>query len=172
MIGKRHLKDLFVCSQHFAYLFFVNLTIEVQLAIGLVAVQLSAYLRFYVPVFVEVLQLFEIHQCQTDLRYFPCRLLSIFSTFDQIVFRILTIDTFERLLMNDNTLFQLLQTVNFIEIDAAHLHAEGTVGEDVHDDGEDDLLRRDEVDLRHQILLLVVVEEQILGLGNDRDQLL
>ena len=46
--------------------------------------------------------------------------------------------------------------VNFVEINAGHFHAQGTVGEYVHRDGKDDLLFCKDVHLFDYVFVLVV----------------
>ena len=62
--------------------------------------------------------------------------------------------------------------VNFVEINAGHFHAQGTVGEYVHRDGKDDLLFCKDVHLFDYVFVLVVGDEEILGLWDDGDYFL
>jgi len=62
--------------------------------------------------------------------------------------------------------------IYLIKVNTAHLDPQRTISQYIHCYGKDDLFLGKHGQLRHQILLLVIVEQQILRFGNDRHQLL
>lgn len=62
--------------------------------------------------------------------------------------------------------------VDLVEVNAAHLDAEGAIGEDIHGHGEYGPFFAEHLQLGHDVLLLVVVQHQVLALRHDGHYLL
>ena len=57
--------------------------------------------------------------------------------------------------------------VNFVEIYAAHLDAQGAVGENIHGECENGSFLAEHFQFGNNILLLVVVKQQVFAFGDD-----